>query len=65
VAELYSFESRSRSLQSTGSQYRFLLQTLVEIGSEKNTTLVFPVPLDMFSNLGRVLEHLAAPSRPA
>jgi regulator of protease activity HflC (stomatin/prohibitin superfamily) len=50
--------------QPAAIQLRYL-QTLVEIGSEKNTTLVFPVPLDMFSNLGRVLEHLAAPSRPA
>ena len=50
--------------QPSAIQLRYL-QTLVEIGSEKNTTLVFPVPLDMFSNLGRVLEHLAAPSRPA
>lgn len=29
-------------------QLRFL-QTLVEVGSEKNTTLVFPVPIDLFA----------------
>lgn len=27
------------------------LQTLVEIGSEKNTTVVFPLPIDMFGGL--------------
>jgi hypothetical protein len=37
------------------------LQTLVEIGSEKNTPVAFPLPIDVFSNLGRVLERLAAP----
>src|SRR5262249_21263455 len=35
------------------------LQTLVEIGTEKNTTIVFPLPLDILSSLGRALEHIA------
>ena len=34
------------------------LQTLVEIGSEKNTTVVFPLPIDIFSSLGRALNNL-------
>jgi regulator of protease activity HflC (stomatin/prohibitin superfamily) len=38
-------------------QMRFL-QTLVEVGAENNTTIVFPVPLE----LGRVFSHLAAKS---
>jgi hypothetical protein len=37
-------------------------QTLVEIGSEKNITVVFPLPIDMFANVGRVLEHFAQAS---
>ena len=35
------------------------LQTLVEIGSEKNTTVVFPLPIDIFSSLGRAIDNLA------
>jgi hypothetical protein len=44
--------------QPAAIQLRYL-QTLVEIGSEKNTTVVFPLPVDMFTNAGRVLEHFA------
>jgi regulator of protease activity HflC (stomatin/prohibitin superfamily) len=47
-------------------QLRYL-QTLVEIGSEKNTTVVFPLPMDILSSLGQVLKKLGAPEpgRPA
>ena len=41
-------------------QLRYL-QTLVEIGSEKNTTVVFPLPMDILSSLGQVLKKLAGP----
>lgn len=30
------------------------LQTLIEIGTEKNTTIVFPLPLDLLGGLGRL-----------
>src|ERR1700751_2700420 len=43
--------------QPPAIQLRYL-QTLVEIGSEKNTTVVFPLPIDIFSNLSRALDHL-------
>jgi regulator of protease activity HflC (stomatin/prohibitin superfamily) len=33
------------------------LQTLVEIGTEKNTTIVFPLPLDIIASLGRALDR--------
>ena len=36
-------------------QLRYL-QTLVEIGSEKNTTVVFTLPIDLLSSLGQVLK---------
>ena len=39
-------------------QLRYL-QTLVEIGAEKNTTVVFPLPVDIFTSLGRAMERLA------
>lgn len=37
-------------------QLRYL-QTLTEIGVEKNTTLVFPVPVDIFSRITKVAER--------
>ena len=30
-------------------------QTLIEIGSEKNTTVVFPVPIDLVSGFQKIL----------
>jgi len=36
--------------QPTSIQLRYL-QTLTEIGVEKNTTIVFPIPIDIFARL--------------
>lgn len=47
--------------QPAAIQLRYL-QTLVEIGSEKNTTVVFPLPMDILSSLGNVLNKLAGPA---
>jgi regulator of protease activity HflC (stomatin/prohibitin superfamily) len=42
------------------------LQTLVEIGVEKNTTVIFPLPLDLLGGLGSLGEKLGLrPSPPA
>ena len=41
--------------QPAAIQLRYL-QTLVEIGTEKNTTIVFPLPVDIISSMARVLE---------
>jgi regulator of protease activity HflC (stomatin/prohibitin superfamily) len=49
--------------QPAAIQLRYL-QTLVEIGSEKNTTVVFPLPMDILSNVGRILEKIAGPPAP-
>jgi regulator of protease activity HflC (stomatin/prohibitin superfamily) len=46
--------------QPIAIQLRYL-QTLVEIGSEKNTTVVFPLPIDILSSIGRLL-NAASPS---
>src|SRR5579863_4955849 len=46
--------------QPAAIQLRYL-QTLVEIGSEKNTTVVFPLPMDILSSVGRLLKKLAGP----
>ena len=48
-------------------QLRYL-QTLTEIGVEKNTTVVFPVPVDFFSGIQKMLSKAggdAAPAAPA
>ena len=39
-------------------QLRYL-QTLVEIGAEKNTTIVFPLPLDIIASLKGALDRVA------
>src|SRR5436309_3425126 len=44
--------------QPAAIQLRYL-QTLVEIGAEKNTTVVFPLPMDILSSLGQVLKKPA------
>ena len=46
--------------QPAAIQLRYL-QTLVEIGSEKNTTVVFPLPMDILSSVGRILNKIAGP----
>jgi regulator of protease activity HflC (stomatin/prohibitin superfamily) len=46
--------------QPAAIQLRYL-QTLVEIGSEKNTTVVFPLPMDILTNVSKVLRKMAGP----
>jgi hypothetical protein len=41
--------------QPASIQLRYL-QTLTEIGVEKNTTVVFPLPIDIFAKIGTALE---------
>jgi regulator of protease activity HflC (stomatin/prohibitin superfamily) len=50
--------------QPAAIQLRYL-QTLVEIGTEKNTTIVFPLPLDILTSLERALDRMAAGNQPA
>lgn len=40
-------------------QLRYL-QTLVDIGVDKNSTIIFPVPVDVFSSIGEILRHKIA-----
>jgi regulator of protease activity HflC (stomatin/prohibitin superfamily) len=48
--------------QPAAIQLRYL-QTLVEIGAEKNTTVVFPLPVDIFTGFNRLLNKLAPPEQ--
>jgi len=57
AAEKLSMAAEQIQKQPAAIQLRYL-QTLVEIGSEKNTTVVFPLPLDIISSLGRALDRL-------
>ena len=52
--------------EPTAIQLRYL-QTLTEVGAEKNTTIVFPLPLDMLKAFmpTPAEETAAAPARPA
>jgi len=57
AAEKLSMAAEVIQKQPVAIQLRYL-QTLVEIGSEKNTTVVFPLPVDIITSLGRALYRL-------
>ncbi|HTT64907.1 MAG TPA: slipin family protein [Bryobacteraceae bacterium] len=64
AAEKLSMAAKVIQQQPVAIQLRYL-QTLVEIGTEKNTTIVFPLPLDILSSLDRALSKLGESSTPA
>ena len=43
------------AMEPTSIQLRYL-QTLTEIGVEKNTTIIFPVPVDLLTGLQRLVQ---------
>jgi regulator of protease activity HflC (stomatin/prohibitin superfamily) len=57
AAEKLSMAAAVIQTEPVALQLRYL-QTLVEIGSEKNTTIVFPLPLDIITSLGRALDRM-------
>ena len=59
AAEKLSMAAEKIQKQPAAIQLRYL-QTLVEIGTEKNTTVVFPIPMDIFSNLSSMMARVAA-----
>src|ERR1700680_2300781 len=61
AAEKLAMAAEVIQKQPAAIQLRYL-QTLVEIGTEKNTTIVFPLPLDIISSLGRPLDRAASPN---
>src|SRR3954454_19112805 len=60
AAEKLSMAAQQIQKEPVAIQLRYL-QTLVEIGAEKNTTVIFPVPVDMMTSLGRALDKVAGP----
>ena len=63
AAEKLAMAAEVIQKQPAALQLRYL-QTLVEIGTEKNTTIVFPLPLDIISSLGRALDRVGNPGGP-
>ena len=63
AAEKLSMAAEVIQKQPVAIQLRYL-QTLVEIGAEKNTTIVFPLPLDIMSSLERALDRVGKDVKP-
>ena len=58
AAEKLAMAAEVIQKQPAAIQLRYL-QTLVEIGTEKNTTIVFPLPLDIITSLEHALDRVA------
>jgi regulator of protease activity HflC (stomatin/prohibitin superfamily) len=56
AAEKLAMAAEVIQKQPAAIQLRYL-QTLVEIGAEQNTTVVFPIPIDIFSSIARALDR--------
>ena len=63
AAEKLSMAAQVIQKEPVAIQLRYL-QTLVEIGAEKNTTIVFPLPLDIIGSLSRALDRMGKPGEP-
>jgi regulator of protease activity HflC (stomatin/prohibitin superfamily) len=63
AAEKLSMAAEVIQKQPAALQLRYL-QTLVEIGSEKNTTIVFPLPIDIIASLGKALDRFGREGEP-
>src|SRR5215471_19370069 len=63
AAEKLSMAAAVIQKEPMALQLRYL-QTLVELGTEKNTTIVFPLPIDIISSLGRLMENAAKNAEP-
>ncbi|HLH39816.1 MAG TPA: slipin family protein [Bryobacteraceae bacterium] len=63
MAAAVNLEKAAQTLarQPMSIQLRYL-ETLLQIGAEKNTTIVFPLPVDILNSLGNVLRNLARES---
>lgn len=58
AAEKLSMAAERIQKQPVAIQLRYL-QTLVEIGAEKNSTVVFPVPVDLLTSINTLVSRLA------
>ncbi len=58
AAEKLAMAAETIQKQPVAIQLRYL-QTLVDIGAEKNTTVVFPIPVDIFTPFTKLVENWA------
>jgi regulator of protease activity HflC (stomatin/prohibitin superfamily) len=58
AAEKLSMAAEKIQQQPVAIQLRYL-QTLVEIGAEKNSTVVFPVPVDLLTSINTLVRNVA------
>ena len=58
AAEKLSMAAEIIQKQPAAIQLRYL-QTLIDIASEKNSTVVFPLPIDIIASVGRALDRIA------
>ena len=61
AAEKLAMAAELIQRQPVAIQLRYL-QTLVEIGAEKNTTVVFPLLIDIISEVSKALRNTATPA---
>jgi regulator of protease activity HflC (stomatin/prohibitin superfamily) len=57
AAEKLSMAAKQIQKEPVAIQLRYL-QTLVEIGAEKNTTVVFPLPMDLLASFNKIADRL-------
>ena len=60
AAEKLSMAAHQIQKEPVAIQLRYL-QTLVEISTDKNSTIVFPLPVDLLTSVGRLIDKLAKP----
>lgn len=60
AAEKLSMAAHQIQKEPVAIQLRYL-QTLVEISADKNSTVVFPLPVDLLGSIGRLVDKLAKP----
>lgn len=59
AAEKLAMAAEVIQKQPAAIQLRYL-QTLIDIGTEKNTTIVFPLPIDIITSLEKAMNRIAA-----
>jgi regulator of protease activity HflC (stomatin/prohibitin superfamily) len=62
AAEKLAMAAEVIQKQPAAIQLRYL-QTLVEIGTEQNTTVIFPFPIDLFTSIQRALDRVSGQSK--
>jgi regulator of protease activity HflC (stomatin/prohibitin superfamily) len=63
-AQTLADAARTISSEPAALQLRYL-QTLIEIASEKNSTVIFPLPMDLLGPLTKIINHAAGATLPA